>query len=308
MAENRVYIIDVTNRDGVQTSRLGLAKLEKTLINVYLNQMGVYQSEFGFPFTKHEINYLKANLKLAEREVLSPIILSGWCRAVTDDVKKALELGIKHTNISISTSQQMVWGKFRGRIIQRPEEGSSRPSIIQMMVDALRTAKEGGMETVGINAEDASRTDDDYLIEFVRAAKTNGADRVRYCDTLGYDDPFTIYRRIRMLAEEIELPIELHCHNDLGMAVACSVAGAKGALDAGVDAYVNTTVNGMGERAGNADLISVILALSKSSGFEAQRVLDERIDLSVAWKIAKYAEHYIGSRDTKPCKHRCKTQ
>ena len=72
MAENKVYIIDVTNRDGVQTSRLGLAKLEKTLINMYLNQMGVYQSEFGFPFTKHEINYLKANLKLAEREVRPP--------------------------------------------------------------------------------------------------------------------------------------------------------------------------------------------------------------------------------------------
>ncbi|TET12853.1 homocitrate synthase, partial [Candidatus Aerophobetes bacterium] len=99
--QNKIYIIDVTNRDGVQTSRLGLAKLEKTLINLYLNEMGIYQSEFGFPFTNHEINYLEANLELAKMGVLQPIILSGWCRTVKDDVKKASQIGLKHINISI---------------------------------------------------------------------------------------------------------------------------------------------------------------------------------------------------------------
>ena len=64
--KNKIYIIDVTNRDGVQTSRLGLAKLEKTVINLYLNRMGVHQSEFGLPFTNHETNYLKSNLELAK--------------------------------------------------------------------------------------------------------------------------------------------------------------------------------------------------------------------------------------------------
>ncbi len=92
--KNKIYIIDVTNRDGVQTSRLGLAKLEKTIINFYLNDMGIYQSEFGFPFTNHEISYLKANLELAKMGVLQPIILSGWCRAVKDDVKRALAIGV----------------------------------------------------------------------------------------------------------------------------------------------------------------------------------------------------------------------
>ncbi|MBT9137843.1 MAG: Citrate (Re)-synthase [Syntrophomonadaceae bacterium] len=66
---NKIYIIDVTNRDGVQTSRLGLAKLEKTIINIFLNKMGVYQSELGFPYTNHEINYINANLELAEMGV-----------------------------------------------------------------------------------------------------------------------------------------------------------------------------------------------------------------------------------------------
>jgi len=291
MTKNKIYIIDVTNRDGVQTSRLGLAKLEKTIINIYLNEMGIYQSEFGFPFTNHEINYLQANLELARMGVLKPIILSGWCRAVKEDVKKTLDLGIGHINISISTSRQMVNGKFQGRVVREPKENSSKPSIIEMMLETMEEAKKGGIKTVGINAEDASRTDEEFLIKFSQIAKDHGADRIRYCDTLGHDDPFTIYRRINLLAREIQIPIELHCHNDLGMAVACSLAGAKGAVDAGVDAYINTTINGMGERAGNADLISVILSLRKSSGFANLSLLDERIDLSVAWKIAKYASY-----------------
>ena len=109
-----------------------------------------------------------------------------------------------------------------------------------------------------------SRTDLNYLVEFAHAAREAGADRVRYCDTLGYDNPFTIYETVRTVAEKAGLPVELHCHNDLGMAVANSIAGAMGVIDGGQDAYINTTVNGIGERAGNADLIAVILAIKKS--------------------------------------------
>ncbi|MDI6703970.1 MAG: homocitrate synthase [bacterium] len=293
--KNKIYIIDVTNRDGVQTSRLGLAKLEKTMINLFLNEMGIYQSEFGFPVTRHEINYLNANLELADMGVLKPIILSGWIRAVSEDVELSVKFTkVKHLNISISTSRQMVDGKFQGRIVREEKEGPGKPNIIQMMVDTLDRCHELGIETVGVNAEDASRTDDEYLIKFARAAKEHGATRIRYCDTLGYDDPFTIYERTRLLAQEVGLPIELHCHNDLGMAVACSVAGAKGAVDGGVDAYINTCINGMGERAGNADLVGVILALRKSSGFEKRYILDERVRLDCAWKIAKYASYAFG--------------
>ncbi len=291
--KNKIYIIDVTNRDGVQTSRLGLAKLEKTIINLYLNEMGIHQSEFGFPFTNHETNYLKANLELAEMGVLRPMILSGWCRAVKDDVEKAYQLGLKHINISISTSEQMTKGKFGNRVVRYPRENPSKPSIIGMMIEALDEAKKREMK-VGVNAEDASRTDDEFLIEFARMAKQHGADTIRYCDTLGYDDPPTIYQRVKNLAQEIQLPIEIHTHNDLGMAVACALAGARGAIDGGVDAYINTTINGMGERAGNADLVSVILALRKSSGTKKLSLLDTRIDLSQAWRIAKYTSYAFG--------------
>ena len=285
--KNKIYLLDVTNRDGVQTSRLGLAKLEKTMINIYLNEMGIYQSEFGFPVTRHETNYLNANLKLARKGILKPIILSGWVRAITKDVATAVKLTkVKHLNLSISTSGQMINGKFQGRKTKR--------DIINMMTDAVDLAKKKGIKTIGVNAEDSSRTDMDYLIEFSLAAKKHGANRIRYCDTLGYDSPFIIYNRIRELASMVKLPIEVHCHNDLGMAVACSLAGARGAIDGGQDAYINTAINSMGERAGNADLVSIIVAIKYSSGFKDRYVLDESVDLSKAWKTAKYTSYAFG--------------
>src|SRR4030042_6957018 len=106
----KIYILDVTNRDGVQTAKLGLPKLAKTMINLYLNEVGVFQSEFGFPTTRHESNYLDANLELAELGVLQPIRLGGWIRAQIDDVEAAFKLTprIKNLNLSLSTSDQML--------------------------------------------------------------------------------------------------------------------------------------------------------------------------------------------------------
>ncbi len=281
----KIYFIDVTNRDGVQTAKLGLSKIEKTLINIYLNELGIFQSEFGFPTTRHESRYLQANLELAKMGVLSPIRLEGWIRAIIGDVETAFRLvpGIKHLNLSISTSSQMINGKFQGR--------KKKEDIINDMTEALEAARAAGAETVGVNAEDASRTDLEFLIKFGMAAKEHGADRLRYCDTLGYDNPFTIYETTRALAENIGIPIEIHCHGDLGMGVANSVAGAKGVIDGGQDVYINTTVNGIGERAGNADLVAVVLAVTKSKGFGQKYKLGHPIKLKKAWKIAKFAEY-----------------
>ncbi len=285
----KIYIIDVTNRDGVQTAKLGLSKLEKTLVNLYLNQMGVFQSEFGFPTTHHESHYLAANLELARMGVLQPLRLEGWMRAVTEDVEMCFQLvpDIRHLNLSISTSDQMIAGKFLGK--------KNQQDIIGMMVDALEAARAHGAETVGVNAEDGSRTSLKFLLEFGQAAREHGATRMRYCDTLGYDSPFTIYETAKALAENVGLPIEVHCHGDLGMAVANSIAGAKGIIDGGQDAYINTTVNGIGERAGNADLVAVLLAVTKSKGFESgQYQLGNEMDMSKSWQIGKFASYAFG--------------
>jgi len=287
-AKNTIYIVDVTNRDGVQTSRLGLAKLQKTMINLLLDEMGITQSEFGFPNTKHEMNYLNANLELVDRGVITKTRLSGWMRALAGDVYQSFQNipRLKYVNLSISTSDQMIHGKFSGK--------KNRDDIIKQAVDAIDAAITCGAQSIGINAEDASRTDEKFLIKFAKIAKDAGANRIRYCDTLGCDDPDTTYKRIYNLASAVGIPIELHYHNDLGVAVANSIMGAKAAIDAGVDAYINTAINGMGERAGNADLVSCLLAILKSSGFRDKYILDSNIDLSKAWKLAKYTSYAFG--------------
>jgi isopropylmalate/homocitrate/citramalate synthase len=284
----KIYLLDVTNRDGVQTSRICLSKLQKTMINMYLNEMGVFQTEFGFPITRHETNYLNANLELAAVGALAPIRLGGWLRATREDVKLAFKMvpKLKHLNLSISTSDQMIVHKFKGKL--------DHASIISEMMDAVKQAKDMGAEGIGVNAEDASRTRIEYLIEFGLAAKKAGADRVRYCDTLGCDTPFSIYERIKMLTQEIQMPVEVHCHNDLGLVVANSVCGAMAVNDVGYDAYINTCVNGMGERAGNADLVSVILAIQYGNQVKEKYRLDDNIKLKVAWKICKYASYAFG--------------
>jgi homocitrate synthase NifV len=234
------------------------------------------------------VNYINANLELARRGVIKRLHLEGWCRAVKEDLELTFKNcpDIRHLNISISTSDIMIQGKFQGR--------KTWKDILKSMVEALKTARALGAETVGVNAEDASRTEVEKLIEFANAAKENGADRFRYCDTLGADDPITIYERIKIITEATKIPIEMHCHNDLGMAEAVSVVGAQATIESGVDAYINTTINGYGERAGNCDLVSTILALKYSHGFEDKVHLDEHVDLKKSWKLARYASYCFG--------------
>lgn len=280
----QVHFLDVTNRDGVQTARTGLSKFGKTMVNFYLGKLGVAQSEIGFPFLFHEVPYVRAQVALAEAGAFGALRLSGWCRGVPQDVEKAAPLGLRHYNLSISTSDYMIQNKFRGRL--------DRNAIIREMTAAVRAARSAGAETVGVNAEDGSRTDAGFLLEFALAAKEAGADRVRYCDTIGGDTPDRIRERFAKLASGAAMPVETHCHNDLGMAVANSLSGALGDLDAGQDAWINTCVNGVGERSGNADLLSTILAFSHGFGVAAE--IGDPLDLSWARRFGLWASYALG--------------
>ncbi len=288
----QIHFLDVTNRDGVQTARTGLSKFGKVMVNFYLGRLGVAQSEIGFPFLFHEAPYVRACLALGDAGAFGALRLSGWCRAVAGDVAAAAEVvpdgpGLRHYNLSISTSDQMIAHKFRGKL--------DRGSVIKEMTAAVLAAKAAGAETVGVNAEDGSRTNDTFLLEFAQAAKEAGATRVRYCDTIGGETPGRIRERFAKLASAAGMPVETHCHNDLGMAVANSVAGALGDLDAGHDAWINTCVNGIGERAGNADLLSCILAVSHGFGIEATSArIGDALDLSWARRFALWASYAFG--------------
>ena len=209
-------------------------------------------------------------------------------RAIPEDVELSFKNvpDLKNCNLSQSTSEQMIVGKYQGK--------KSFDDIIGMTADAVRCAVSKGAEIIGVNAEDASRSDLDFLIKYAKTARDNGAVRFRYCDTLGFEDPKTTYDRIYNIAKATGMAVELHFHNDLGMAVACSIMGAKAAVDAGVDAYINTAINGMGERAGNADLVSCLLSVLKSAGFRNEYRIDPNIDLSKAWQLAKYTAYAFG--------------
>ena len=284
----QIHVLDVTNRDGVQTARTGLSKFGKTMVNLYLSRLGVAQSEIGFPFLFHEVPYVRAQVALAEAGAFGDLRLSGWCRGVAADVEKSVPLGLRHYNLSISTSDYMLANKFRGRL--------DRDAVLREMTAAVRAAKAGGATTIGVNAEDGSRTDDGFLLEFALAAKEAGADRVRYCDTIGGDTPDRIRERFAKLASAAAMPIETHCHNDLGLAVANTLSGALGDLDAGQDAWVNTCINGVGERAGNADLLSTLLAFRHGFGI-AERgdvTMGEPIDLSWARRFSLWASYALG--------------
>ncbi len=174
MSENKIYFVDVTNRDGVQTSRLGLAKLQKTIINLMLDDMGITRSEFGFPTTKHELNYLRGNLELVKRGVIKTTKLSGWMRAIPEDVEQSFSNveGLRYVNLSQSTSEQMINGKYLGK--KTPDD------IIRITKEAVECAVDKGAEIIGVNAEDASRSDIDYLIKFASEAKKSGATHFRY--------------------------------------------------------------------------------------------------------------------------------
>jgi isopropylmalate/homocitrate/citramalate synthase len=281
-----IHFLDVTNRDGVQTARTGLSKFGKTMVNFYLGKLGVAQSEMGFPFLFHEVPYIRANLALAQAGAFGPLRLSGWCRAVTADVDRAAPLGLRHYNLSLSTSDQMIAHKFRGKL--------DRDSVIREMTAAVTAARAAGAQTIGVNAEDGSRTDDGFLLEFALAARQAGADRLRYCDTIGGDTPERIRERLAKLASAIGMPVETHCHNDLGMAVANSVSGALGDLDAGQDAWINTCINGIGERAGNADLLSTLLALQHGFGLAGRAEIGDPVDESWARRFALWASYAFG--------------
>ncbi|TEB04668.1 2-isopropylmalate synthase [Pelotomaculum schinkii] len=241
MSEKGIVIVDTTLRDGEQTAGVVFANREKVRIAKLLDEIGVPQIEAGVPVMggdeKEAIRAIcKAGLKAS---------IMGWNRPVLKDIEASLECGVDAVAISISTSDIHIKHKLK----------SSREWVLEQMVNATRFAKREGMY-VSVNAEDASRSELDFLLEFAGAAKEAGADRLRYCDTVGIMEPFTIYEQIKRIKDKVDIEIEMHTHNDFGMATANALAGVKAGAN-----YVGVTVLGLGERAGNAALEEVVMAL-----------------------------------------------
>ncbi|MDP4158900.1 MAG: homocitrate synthase [Bacillota bacterium] len=253
-------IVDTTLRDGEQTAGVVFANQEKLRIARLLDEVGVQQIEAGVPVMGGD-----------EKKAISDIVklglkasIMGWNRAVVSDIETSLACGVDAVAISISTSDIHIEHKLM----------TTREDVLERMIKATTFAKSQGLY-ISVNAEDASRTDMDFLVQFAREAKKAGANRLRYCDTVGILDPFTTYDRIKTLIEKTGLDIEMHTHDDFGMATANALAGVKAGAT-----HVGVTVNGLGERAGNAALEEVVMALKHLLDTDLNFVTERFVELS----------------------------
>ncbi len=237
----KINIVDTTLRDGEQTAGVVFSNEEKLRIARYLDEIGIDQIEAGIPVMG---GFEKDCIKEIVRMGLKASIMA-WNRAVIEDIRESICCGVDAVAISISTSDIHIEHKLQ----------TTRKAVLKRMADAVMFAKDKNLY-VSVNAEDASRSDIDYLTEFALIAKHAGANRLRFCDTVGTLNPLTTFRYIKTLHDAVGLDIEMHTHNDFGMATANSLAG----IYAGAN-HVGVTVNGLGERAGNSCLQEVIMCM-----------------------------------------------
>jgi len=236
-----IKLDDTTLRDGEQTAGVVFTNAEKVAIAKMLDEIGIDQIEAGIPVMGGD-----------EREVIEEIAhlglkasVLGWNRASIADIQTSIDCGVDAVAISLATSDIHIETKLM----------KDRAWVLNCIRESVAFAKSHGVY-VSVNAEDASRTEFGFLLAYAAAAKAEGADRIRFCDTIGIMEPFRTYKVIKELIEHTGLEVEMHTHNDFGMAVANALAG----IHAGAT-WVNVTVGGLGERAGNAALEEVVMAL-----------------------------------------------
>ncbi len=262
-----VEICDVTLRDGEQTPGVSFACEEKIRIAEILDQIGVEVIEAGFPATS---TYEKrcvtavANLDLNAR-------ICCLARARKADVEAAIDSDVDMVSIFLPTSDLHIRHKFR-----KPRE-----MVLADALEMVDLTQDHGIQ-VRFAAEDASRTDLDFLLEVYRSGQEHGADLLSFADTVGCLTPLEMYRIMQKLVSSLSRPLCAHCHNDMGMATANTIAAAQaGAFQ------LHTTVNGIGERAGNAALEEVLVALRMRGGVD-------RYDCSHLVLLSRMVAQYSG--------------
>ena len=248
MNKQIVTFFDTTLRDGEQTPNVSFTQEQKLIIAKALDKLGVDIVEAGFPIaSRGEFNAVKsiadANLKTT---------VCGLARVLTPDIDACLDADVELVHVFASTSDVQLKHSMK----------KTRQEAYDLSVDAVEYVKDHGVKCL-FSAMDATRTEMEFLLRVCGGVESAGADFINIPDTVGIMAPSRMFKFVKQIREAVKVPIDVHCHNDFGLAVANSLS----AVEAGAN-QVQVTVNGIGERAGNADLAQTAMSLSSIYGIK----------------------------------------
>ncbi|WP_196594009.1 beta/alpha barrel domain-containing protein [Pectinatus sottacetonis] len=238
------HIVDTTLRDGAQSPFIMFSDREKIAIAEMLNEKGVYQIEAGIPAMGKSEQMIIKKIK----SVCGNMKVSAWNRLNKNDVIASTGCNADIIHISVPVSQRQIHDKLK----------KDETWIIKKIEEVLSFAEDRA-NAITVGLEDASRADMDFIITVIKKVQQFSVNTVRYADTVGIMTPIAVYQQITQIIKKTNIEIEFHAHNDLGMAVANSIA----AVQAGA-AFIDTTVNGIGERCGNCDMDKFVFAASST--------------------------------------------
>jgi 2-isopropylmalate synthase len=247
-----VLLLDTTLREGEQTPGVTFTIEEKLEIAKKLDEIGIDMIEAGDPAVSSDV---KEAIRRIAKEGLKAEILA-HCRALIPDVENAASCEVDRIAIFLGTSKSHLQYKLK----------KDEDKAIELVSKAIEHAKDQGLK-VRFTAEDASRTDRDFLLRICREAQDTGADRISIPDTVGIMMPDAVRELFQDLSHELKAQLDTHCHNDLGLSTANTLAGLEGGATA-----AHVTINGLGERSGIAPLSEVAVALKVHYGIETVKL------------------------------------